>query len=74
MKILQDKEIDLLPVKKRRALKVAEIILRAKLKDKTFDYKYKFKVRELLDLFLPRRKDVDFEAYAKIWIVFYNLT
>ncbi|WP_243472753.1 SNF2-related protein [Winogradskyella sp. MH6] len=68
LKILQDKEIDLLPVKKRRALKVAEIILKAKLKDKKLDYKYKLKVRELLDLFHPRKKDVDFEAYAKIWI------
>lgn len=66
--ILQDKEIDLLPVKKRRALKVAEVILKTKLKDKTLDYKYKLKVRELLKLFHPKKRDVDFEAYAKLWI------
>lgn len=66
--ILQDKEIELLPAKKRRVLKVAEIILEAKLKDKSLDFQYKLKVKELLMLFHPQKKNVDFEAYAKLWI------
>ncbi|WP_299434583.1 SNF2-related protein [uncultured Aquimarina sp.] len=68
LSILQNKEIELLPSKKRRALKVAEVILKEKLKDKSVDYKYKLKVRELLTLFHPKKRDVDFEAYAKLWI------
>lgn len=68
LEMLQDMEIELLPPKKKRALNVAEVILKSKIKAKSIDFQTKNVMRQLIQLFHPKKKSVDFDAYAKIWI------
>jgi len=66
--ILQGMEIELLPPKKKRVLHVAEEILIKKIKTKAIDIQTKNLMRQLVQLFHPKKKSVDFDAYAQIWI------
>tara|TARA_R110002051_G_scaffold181774_1_gene251342 strand:+ start:107471 stop:110713 length:3243 start_codon:yes stop_codon:yes gene_type:complete len=66
--ILQNKEIELLPPKKRRALEVAEHVLKKKYNSKKEDLDKRMVIKKLIDLFHPKKKAIDFEAYAELWI------
>lgn len=66
--IFKDKEIQLLPPKKRRALLVAKNLLERKIKVRK-DNEFKKKVmRKLLNLLNPKKTSVDFESLADLWI------
>jgi len=66
--LLQEKEVELLAPKKRRALEVAEHILNYKLKVKETDENVKELIRKLLLLFHPKKRAIDFDSFAQIWI------
>lgn len=68
LNFLQEKEFELLTPKKRRALEVAEHILNHKLKVKETDENVKELIRKLLLLFHPKKRAIDFDSFAQIWI------
>ena len=57
-----------MPPKKRRALEVAEHVLKKKYNSKKLDLNKKVVIKKLIDLFHPKKKAIDFEIYAEIWI------
>jgi len=66
--ILKEKEIELLPPKKRRVLKVAKILLEKKIRGRKDDEVKKRIMRKLLRLFDSKIESVDFEVLAQLWI------
>jgi SNF2 family DNA or RNA helicase len=66
--ILKDKEIQLLPPKKRRALIVAKNLLEKKIRGRKDDELKKRVMRKLLSLLNPKKESVDFESLADLWI------
>lgn len=70
LKILRKKEIELLPPKKRRALKVAQEVLKHGLKKLSVDRYEKEILEQLLKLFSETNKAVDFDEFASSWIDF----
>lgn len=70
LKILRDKEIELLPPKKKRALKVAKQIFEHRMKKRNVDKYEKQMLQELLKLFNEKNKAVDFDEFAATWVDF----
>lgn len=70
LNILRKKEIELLPPKKKRALKVAKNILSARIKKRGIDTYEKQIIQELLKLFSEKNKAVDFDDFAGTWVDF----
>ncbi|PWH83974.1 hypothetical protein DIS18_05345 [Algibacter marinivivus] len=66
--ILKDKEIQLLPPKKNRALIVAKNLLEKKIRGRKDDELKKRVMRKLLNLLNPKKESVDFESLADLWI------
>lgn len=66
--ILKEKEIELLPPKKRRALMVAKTLLEKKIRGRKDDEIKKRIMKKLLRLFDPKIESVDFESLAELWI------
>ena len=67
---LKEKERDLLPPKKKRALEVAKIILERSLKRKDSNTQIKLLIQTHLDLFKPANDlNVDYELLADEWII-----
>ncbi|MCF2873818.1 MULTISPECIES: SNF2-related protein [unclassified Tenacibaculum] len=68
--ILRNKEIDLLPPKKKRALNVAKEILSKRIKQKKIPLEEKKVIKQLLELFNQKNRHVDYDEFASLWIKF----
>ena len=70
IRLLKDNELELLSPKKKRAIKVAEIVLRKRLNQRNVMLEEKQIIKKLLELFDRRKSFVDFDAFSKTWIGF----
>jgi superfamily II DNA or RNA helicase len=69
IQLFKEKEIELLPPKKKRALKVAEAILKQKLRTRSLDKESKQVFEQMLYFLKPNLKDaIDYERLAEEWI------
>lgn len=69
IKLFKQKERELLPPKKKRALAVAEFILLSKAKDKDINIKLKQSIKSMLNLLKSNSIEaVDYERLAEEWI------
>lgn len=70
IEILKQKERELLPHKKRRALKVAEAVLRKWKKDKSISRGLSNSITDMLKLLNPKTSEsVDYERLAEEWVL-----
>ncbi|KJS07120.1 MAG: hypothetical protein VR77_02150 [Flavobacteriales bacterium BRH_c54] len=70
IKLLKDNELELLSPKKKRAIKVAEIVLTKRFNNKKATLKERQIINKLLQLFDRRKSFVDFDDFSKTWITF----
>tara|TARA_R110002020_G_scaffold37072_2_gene111776 strand:- start:4054 stop:7287 length:3234 start_codon:yes stop_codon:yes gene_type:complete len=68
VQVLKEKEIELLPPKKRRALEVAKYILERKIKSRSLDSLVKTSMKKVLGLFENKLESVDYEMLAELWL------
>lgn len=68
IQILKEKEIELLPPKKRRALEVAKFILEKKIKSRNIDTILKNSMKKVMSLFDHNLESVDYEILSELWL------